>query len=249
MNNRICTLYYNTEIDPQMLRRTPPDCYTYIRPWYESVMKMNLKGVIFYDNLSESFLKDYGNDNIEFIPFDPAGYSSRFKYSLLGFNDGRFPLYYDYLLKTPLDNVVFTDCYDAWLNMDIFAQMEKTGANLFCGSERTNFIGNKWLKKKFDVFACSNCNAVYRWYIANQKQTSLNAGILGGTRDNVLKFLHDATELHTELELDRKEKYNLNMAVFNYVFYNLNLPFTTGYPVHNLYKQRDKRTDVWITHK
>lgn len=248
MDNRICTLYYNTEIDSQRLKRVDPDSYSYIKPWYESVLRLGLRGIVFHDSLSEDFIAKYGNGNVEFIKFQPGKYKAGFRYSMEGFNDGRFPLYLDYLENHALDNVLFTDCHDVVVNMDPFAGLAGIPERLFCGSERVTLSGNKWLEKKFNVFAEGNCKNVYDWYIGNPGRKTLSAGIVGGGRDEVLGFLRSACGVHGELVMSGG-RHNLNMAVFNYAMYNLGIPFATGYPVHNLYKRSDRRKDVWITHK
>ena len=48
----------------------------YIKPWYESVDKLKLKGFIFYDNLSDAFVEQYTTEDIKFIKVNR-------------FNDGR----------------------------------------------------------------------------------------------------------------------------------------------------------------
>ena len=53
----------------------------YIAPWYNSIDKLGLQGVVFYDNLTPSFIDTYQKENIQFIKVSPSDYS---------YNDWRF---------------------------------------------------------------------------------------------------------------------------------------------------------------
>ena len=82
----VVTTYFCSKSNPQTsLPPVKKDDYPYISLWYDS-MNEKLDGIIFYDNLSDDFIKTYENNFIKFVRVNPA--------AILGsLNDERFKIY------------------------------------------------------------------------------------------------------------------------------------------------------------
>ena len=189
--------------------------------------------------MSEKFIKQYENDNIKFEYVD----SSKFEYSL---NDQRFLIYYDYINKHPeISNVFMTDGNDVKIVKNPFNNICN---NLCIGSEKGKIKTNKWLQNKINILN-SNNNLNCEW--KNKNVNIYNAGILGGNRQIVLRFLKEMENIF--MVLDEKQKTeNLNMAIFNYViFNNFNTNnILTGNMLHSVFKNyENNRIDIYFIHK
>ena len=62
--------------------------FNYIKDWYESIVKGELRAVLFYDNLDDDFVELYQNEFVKFEKVETSEYSN---------NDWRFFCFYDYL--------------------------------------------------------------------------------------------------------------------------------------------------------
>ena len=78
----------------------------------------------------------------------------------------------------------------------------------------------------------------------------MNAGILGGRRDNIIKMLHKIRDIFNGYD-ESMLKSNFNMVVFNYVLYTyFKSKIITRPPIHSLFKKYENdRKDVWFIHK
>jgi hypothetical protein len=52
--------------DPQRAIYQPNDNYDYIKPWYETMIKQDMHGIIFYDKLSDEFITEHQTHKIIF---------------------------------------------------------------------------------------------------------------------------------------------------------------------------------------
>ena len=78
--------------------------------------------------------------------------------------------------------------------------------------------------------------------------TIYNAGILGGNRENVIKFIKNMIYIFNLIDNKNKDKNN-NMAVFNIVSENTK-NIITGTPLHSDFKEfQNNRKDVYFIHK
>ena len=113
----ILSCYFNLKKDPVhhsevKNQQQPKDNYNYIKPLYESCLKNDLHLIIFYDNLSEGFVKKYQTDKIIFRKVKLV--------SDLSINDERYIIYYEYLLKNKYKNVFSSDISDVFINKNPF---------------------------------------------------------------------------------------------------------------------------------
>jgi hypothetical protein len=237
--NVIMTTYFCKKKDPQRKNYAPCDDFIYIKPWYNSIKRLGLRGIIFHDGMSKKFIKQYETENIRFEYVD----SKKFEYSL---NDQRFLIYYDYLLKhSEISNVFMTDGNDVKLVKSPFNNICN---NLCVGSEKGKIKTNKWLQTKINILN-SNNNLNCEW--KNKNVNIYNAGILGGNRKIVMEFLKEMRNIFIILDKKQKKE-NLNMSIFNYVMFNnfSNKNILTGEKLHSVFKEyQNNRKDVYFIHK
>ena len=239
--NVIMTTYFcNKEHNQKEKEHTSASCndINYIKPWYESVKKLNLNGIIFHDGLSDEFIKEYETSNIKFAYTN----SYQYDYSL---NDLRFFVYLEYILKNPdIQNVFMTDGNDVTVVKNPF---ELDLNKLYVGNENGVTINHllKYKKttgmyKKISEYEISRLQKF-------SKSPLLNAGIVGGNRYNIIKLLTIMTDYFKK---DSCLKCNMNMGVLNQSVYNNFSNYSTGEPLHSaFYGFQNDRKDVYFIHK
>jgi hypothetical protein len=71
----IVTCYFTLKPDPQLgIMRNSAD-FKYIQPWYDSIMKIGVAGIILHDGLEKEFIERYQNDQIQFRYCEMGNYS------------------------------------------------------------------------------------------------------------------------------------------------------------------------------
>jgi len=212
--------------------------FKYIKPWYNSVKNLNLNGIIFHDGLSDEFIKKYETSYIKFVYVNSKDYN----YSL---NDLRFFVYLEHIHKNPdIQNIFMTDGNDVTVVKNPF----KLNLNkLYVGNE-TGITVNYILKHK-------KVGGMYK-KISEQELSRLqkfstspllNAGIVGGNRNNIIKLLTIMTDYFKK---DSCLKCNMNMGVLNQSVYNNFSNYFTGEPLHSaFFGFQNNRKDVYFIHK
>lgn len=205
-NEIICTTYFTSNIDPQRQTVTESDNINYIKPWYDSVSKQNLNGVVFYDYLSSMFVNQYQTQNITFVKCKLGGYS---------LNDERFIIYLLFFLKNKCKTLLLTDGNDVIINKNPFDFIKKKNKNiLFVGRGELDFIyQSQWninsAQKLKDSLGISLPKDYYEMII-------YNAGIIGGEYNVLLYFLFLMCNVILQANSDK----NNNMAILHYCLYN-----------------------------
>lgn len=151
----------------------------------------------------------------------------------------RYYVYRDWLLSnTEIESVFMVDAGDVEILKNPFYFIE-TGI-LYVGDEESS-IRNKWLQK-------NHVHPVFNLMYRNMSHRPLlNAGIIGGHRDIIIKFLNSICSLF--------EKYNnslgqTDMAAFNYICYHLfSKVLSHGPHVNTPFKQYSYNDISWFRHK
>ena len=232
--NVIMTTYFCNKKDPQRSKKAPCNDFSYIKPWYNSVKKLNLNGIIFYDGLSDEFIKKYETSNIKFAYVNIND-------TVFSLNDIRYFIYLDYIIKNSnIKNIFMTDGNDITIVKNPFNIIQNN--KIYVGSEVNGSIS--YLQDKYNKINNKSNN-----YKIN-KNMFFNAGILGGTRNQVIKFLQGMIDIFNNLDNNIKSN-DVNMGVFNIVtnlyFFN---NYVTGEPLHSKFKKfENDRKDVYFIHK
>tara|TARA_B100000674_G_scaffold454015_1_gene426659 strand:- start:417 stop:1313 length:897 start_codon:yes stop_codon:yes gene_type:complete len=241
----VLTCYFNSKKDPQRNIKIDNDSYEYIKPWYETMKKQNLHGIIFYDNLSSNFISKYQTEKIIFIK------SNIGKYSI---NDERYILWYKFILYNPYNYILMTDVSDVFINRDPFIFMkEVVNNNKLCIG--TNVVGKGALKRtpewfdrrkwKIDKFneVLNNAGLDVNGFLKNNFQI-YNPGLLGGNRNICLNFLHKLNFIH----LQCPEKYNFNMVTVNYLIHTFLMKgYKSGGLAYNKSEKENYNTDYIVS--
>lgn len=167
--NVVMSVYFNSNPDPQRGNYIEKDNFEYIKPWYESVIKNKLNGILFHDNLSDDFLKKYESEYVKFIFIDPKYLVIRNYYSKVLFdkkkikyysdkpvgvrlkrrasiNDFRFSVYYNFLRQNKdIKKVFLTDVCDLEFLTNFFDNVEDK--IIYCGEQ-----------KKYTVIGSCKCS-------------------------------------------------------------------------------------------
>jgi len=140
-NNVIFACHLTGIYDVNRNTTLPDDDYTIIKAWADSIMNLQLKGIIFHNNFSPKTCTTYQNDYLEFIKIDP---DPRFKPNVY-----RYLAYQDYLKSHSDDitNLFLTDVSDVVVVQNPFIQplYQQNKAALFCGDE-PKILHNEWMQ-------------------------------------------------------------------------------------------------------
>lgn len=256
--NLIVTTYFSNDKGNYKGRSVLNNNIDYISPWYNSILKLKLNGVIFHDGLSNDFINKYTTDKINFLYVD----SEEFSYSK---NDYRFLIYYNFLkYNKNIKNIFMTDGNDVIIKNNPFSYIndnnKKYNKNFYyvCSEFRRKLKDNNFTKFNFNRINkyIKNPNKKFKieTFEKNQDNILFNAGILGGNRNNMLYFLRLMKEKFNKTFRYIPKKFhdrNINMIVFNYVIYDIIGPENaiTGHPLHSLFTRYEKRNDVIFSHK
>jgi hypothetical protein len=209
----VLTVYMTSKKDPQRSIIQKSNSYEYIKPWYSTMKEKGLHGIIFHDNLTPEFIKEYETDKIFFVKSKLGQYS---------INDERYILYYKFMKKYPhYKYVLTTDVSDVFINKDPFPLLKENPHKIFVG---TNFVGNgpkiktpawyerrKWKIDRFNK-ALKDCGYDQKGYFRNEYQI-YNAGLIGGLRDEMFVFIGKIVLLIFITDNGK----NNNMLLLNYI--------------------------------
>ena len=209
----------------------------YIEPWYNSVDKLKINGVVFYDNLDKDFIKKHETDLIKFVKVDTSEYSN---------NDWRFFCYRKYLEENPVDSVFLSDGSDVSVVQDPTDILKKyPETDIFVCKDSIKLFQFPYMsihrEAKWDG---------YIFFLLNQHKLDLiNMGVIGGSYSSIIDFL-DKFCL-TRIQLGSPD-FNSDMWIGQYVFRYLmqNKNILIGNPFTSNFKQyENSRKDVYFIHK
>lgn len=254
----VLTVYMTSKKDPQRGFFQDNNSYNYIKPWYETMKEKKLHGVIFYDNLSDDFIKKYQTDKIFFV---------KTKLGMYSINDERYIIYNVFLNKNPHYKYVLTsDVSDVEINKDPFELMQLEPEKIFIGTnvviEGPEIRTPKWYDRREwkivrfnDALKRANYDPI--GYTKNKYQI-YNVGLLGGSYKVVKPFIDEMCKIIFIVNNNK----NNNMLIANYIAvkhyikgYN-KITFCTdklitGYPFNSVYKKYEKlgESEAALIHK
>lgn len=161
----------------------------------------------------------------------------------------RWLLAYQYLRDHPeVDKAWITDGTDVVMLKQPWHDMDKE--KIYVGSEPKT-LDDSWILDNH------RAKTLQDFLVANHSHTMLNAGLLGGTREDVMDYAHKVFRVWFDAEAERfwgndKSKTEIgDMAAFNYVGYNyFSDKLVTGPQVHTVFRQEEKDNSwAWWKHK
>ena len=220
------------------------DDYSLVKEWADSIIVLNLQGVIFHNNFSAETCLKYENENIHFI---------KVKHNT-AFNPNIYRYFiYKYFLETHknIKKVFCTDISDVVVLKNPFAEplFLNNSDKLFCGDEPKN-LNNEWMLEHSTHLR--NNIADYAAYEEIYKEAQLlNCGIIGGDIKKMKKFIEELTTIHDKYNQQNETAFTGDMGAFNYLArtkYN-NL-ICHGEPVNTVFKAFEQHnSNCWFKHK
>lgn len=252
----IFTTYFSSKKDPQRLNFAPSNSIEYIAPWYNSIQKHKILGIVFYDHLSESFIQKYENEYVQFRKCTIGPYS---------LNDERFFIYNLFLKKSNIEKLFCTDGNDVEINKTPFELINSN--KLLVGRDSvTKIYHSNWMQGTIEVFKkTSNI----RIPILFKFLPVYNAGIIGGRRKTMLFLLNKMTALFDKADTDaNNDMVVLNLVIFRHFrpwlffkpverkhvdpakdYYANSKFLKTGYPLNSAFGKFEKDTNAYFIHK
>ena len=238
----VLSTYFTLKKDPERLRYKQTNRYSYISAWHKSLTRLGLRGVVFHDGLDSSF-----TDSIK-----PKLYFEKVVLGNRSLNDDRYFHYLRYIENHPhLTHILMTDIADVTFFRDPFELMRMFDHRLFiCEGTKiysTSIGSSKWLRNKNRECFLSDTqlHSSIEWLFC--LKPGYNAGVIGGPRHIVLRFLRILTALLETLPV----KANCNMAAVNYVVHKyFNDVAFTGFPFNSIFFKYEKNPHgVYVIHK
>lgn len=249
--------YFTKRIDPQsgILRSIPS--IEYIKPWYESMQKLNINGIIIHDGIDEAFIQQHQTENIQFRKYT-AG-----KYAIF---DERWILYYMFISQTNIKRAFCTDISDVYVTANPFIFCNKDDAFYIgrCNANKIRLSG--WILAEIDRYVK---NSGYKIPTSFKFQPLYNVGVVGGSRKILLFVLSKVIDhiLLTDSE-PFKEMTIFNLIIHKYFFPKLSFspkePILTnpkndktsshanlisGYPLNSEFKKYETDSKALFIHK
>ena len=195
--NVVFTVFCTTQKDPQRYRRMPSS-FEYMNNFYVSVNWLDINVIIFYDNLTQQFIKNHETNRIKFKKIKII--------NSLSINDFRFIIYNEWLENKQYKKVLFVDIADVFFWTNPFNYMDRHNFHgVFFGLDKGTLMSNNWIRIKF--------RKCYGNAYTDLNHTAYNAGVWGGELNFVLCILKCASN---QLKRFTKKRLNCNMAVLNW---------------------------------
>lgn len=253
----VITCYFVNKKDPQYGNILTKPNIDYIKPWYNSMIKLNINGIILHDGIDEDFIKKHETENIKFRYFQYGNYS---------IFEERWFAYYFLLSNLNLKKVFFTDINDVVITKNPF--IAHTNNNiLYVGRDHVNKTRHSnWLEIELNHFKNdANFNEPFYYKF----QTVYNAGVVGGNTNIVQALAAEIINLTLKTQTDKhKDMSLLNLSIcrrfpilLNYSASEkstitnentenpLNRNVYSGFPLNSLFKSFDYTSEATFIHK
>ncbi|CAN5734159.1 hypothetical protein BH10BAC2_BH10BAC2_16400 [soil metagenome] len=253
----IVTCYFTAKKDPQHgVIRSIADI-RYIAPWYHSVNKLKLNGIVFYDELPDSFIQQYQTSYVQFRKCTIGDYS---------IFEERWIIYYLFLKSTTAPFVFFTDASDVTVNKDPF-ELDIASGKLFAGRDIANRIWqSSWMMNEIKSF---ETDAHFSFPRPFYYMPVFNAGIVGGKKEPLLALIAHMIVMTFKTATDHhKDMVLLNYAIYSQLRPDLkasifekkvtdpnddaaasNRYLVTGFPLNSAFKVFEKNSSAFFSHK
>lgn len=206
--NVVITIYYTKFIDPQRNNYKTSDNFKLISGLYNSVNNLNMKLIIFYDSISDKFIKKYQNDAISFVSLMP--FIEKYNYEMGSMNDIRFLIYRDYLLENPIyTKVLITDLFDEEFLSNPFDDI-LSDQHIYANYDRNRTYEHYYIVDRINKTYGLDKFEHYK------KNKIIQASMFAGYYNKMIDFLNYVKHEFDHEVLDKK--YNNNYIVLNYVF-------------------------------
>ncbi len=245
LTNIVCATILTGVYDVNRSELLVEDDFGGIEVWYDSILKLGLRGIVFHNTFSEKTIEKYQNKNISFVAVE---YDKS-----LNANVFRYLVYEAFIQKyeTEIANIFVTDISDVMVVQNPFIQslFLENPDKLFCGDENET-LSNEWMMAH-STHLRNLMSGFSEYEQLNLSQTLLNCGIIGGSIKTMKILMESIAHIHRTYTTTNTSAYTLDMGAFNYVArtrFGQNL--LHGTPINTQFKKYEsQRTDCWFRHK
>lgn len=227
----VVTVVLGGKPDPLRPQRTLADFGRYIRPWWNSVHRVGLHGVVLHDVLTEEFVAAHDSPLVTFVRVAPRDWPLYHE---------RHRLVRDYLQRIHDEFVLITDVSDVAFRRNPFAVLQAACEDQFAVGSEPLLIGeSRFMREEME----RQFGEVF-----HSDKTVLNPGILGGRRTRVLAILE---EFVAEIAAQAPRLVGTDMSLFNKAIYDRHSPaeWVTGHPLHSRFRGWEFETTAAVIHK
>ncbi len=243
LNNVVLASYITGVYDVNRNQILLDDDFSTIEAWATSLASLELRGIVFHNNLSEKTCHLHTSKYLHFVKVE---LDTRFNPNVY-----RYFLYKTFLETNPVENVFITDIGDVVAVQNPFIQtLFLNNANaIFCGDE-PKILNNDWMISHSEQLR-SNINDYAAYEEKHKDSTLLNCGIVGGSITIMKLFLEKICYIHEQFNTNNKTAYTGDMGAFNYLLRTqYNNRIIHGNPVNTVFKgYENERKDCWFRHK
>ena len=221
------------------------DQFEIIKDWYHSIIKLQLRGIIFHNTFSNETVNTYQNANVSFIKVNYDG--------TLNANVYRYLIYKNFLeaYADKISHLFVTDIADVEVIKNPFTEtlFLNNPETLFCGDELEK-LNNEWMQNH-NTHLRNSISGFAAYEEENKNKTLLNCGVIGGSFTVMKKLIDQLVNIHSTYTIHNKSPYTLDMGAFNYVARTqFSMHLQHGEPINTEFKQYQiTRSDCWFKHK
>lgn len=244
MSNVIFSAYFTSVYDKNREIYIPKDSYQYMSPIYNSVIKLKLNLIIFYDDLSSEFVNEHTTQKIKFVKIDMK------KFNNFEPHDIRFIVLNKFLKKHNYENMFLTDLCDVFINKNPFNIFKNNSILCIQQDVDQTIKDNIWSRINF----CRICkvnkieDTILGPYVNNRL---MNCGIIGGSKHVFIEFIRLMANKIIDLTNGGYQGIK-DMIVVNYVFYkyyNNKITVFTGDMLHSPFHKYIVSDKYYFSHK
>lgn len=241
----VCATLLTGVYDVNRNEQLSEDNFDLVRSWYNSVMHLKMRGIIFHNTFSEKTCRRYEN---EFITFMAVDFDKK-----LNANAFRYLLYQEFIqtYSASIKAIFVTDIADVEVVINPFEQalFRQHPTALFCGDEPKP-LANDWMHDH-STHLRNSIPEFSSYEQANQHHTLLNCGVIGGTTQVMQPLMDSLAALHRQYTTHNTTPYTLDMGTFNYIARTrFASQLQHGAPINTLFKGYETtRNDCWFRHK
>ncbi|MEZ6126255.1 MAG: hypothetical protein R3C49_24270 [Planctomycetaceae bacterium] len=228
----VVTVMMTQKPDPQRGAPIADDFLQYIRPWWRTVNRVGLQGVILHDGLPREFIDRATTPQVSFRQCSTGD---------LPILHQRHFAVRDFLKQCDEDFVLVTDVSDVAFKRDPFEIMAEGSPDirLYFGSEVKTIAQNRCLRTETEQ--------QYGDVLYGDRRV-MNPGIVGGRRCEVLAFLEKLT---AEIERLQPNLLASDMCIVNRVLHSnyAESEVFTGAPLHSRFRGWEYSTLSAVMHK
>lgn len=228
--NVVITSLLTGQPDPQRQQKLQPDA-SLLQQWCNSVQ--GAKRIVLADELS------FPPDGAELVNVPVVKMSPYF---------ARWLHIYQHLREHPEYRFVWcTDGTDVQMLREPWEEMEE--GKIYVGSEAKTYA-DVWMQR-------NHHGSIYRnFMLKHQRETLLNAGLLGGSREDVMNFAHHILRIYYRIEshrfwkMETEKETPFDMCAFGIVAKSMGDKVVTGPLVHTVFKTYGFGKELsWWMHK